>query len=300
LHDVTIAARYADRVATPTRTATRRQLGIELRRLRGRQRGADVSVALGWSESKLSRIETARTGISTADLDRLLAGYGVADDERDRLHELARQTRQRAWWHPYRAAVPDPYAEYVALEAEAVTMDEWEAQVVPGLLQTDEYARAVVEAGTDRSSVDVVRQRVALRMARQVVLTRDPPPRLGIVLDEAVLRREIGGRSVLRRQVQRLFDAGNREDVELQVLPFGAGVHGALAGSFTVFGFGAEGRAPVVHSEGMTGGLFLAKAGDVGVYRSAFADLRRRALDPDDTRLFLAQIGAELDEGLIR
>jgi transcriptional regulator with XRE-family HTH domain len=229
-------------VATPTPTAVRRLLGNELRRLRGRQRGADVAVAVGWSESKLSRIETARTGISVADLDLLLATYGVAEDDRVRLRELARQTRQRAWWHPYRAAVPDRYEEYVALEAEAVTMAEWEAQVVPGLLQTDEYARAVVEAGTDRSGADVMQQRVALRLARQLVLTRQPPPRLSIVVDEAVLRREIGGRAVLRRQLQRLFDGSHRGEVELRVLPFAAGVHGALAGSFTVFGFGDEGR----------------------------------------------------------
>jgi transcriptional regulator with XRE-family HTH domain len=287
-------------VTTPTPTSVRRQLGIELRRLRGRRRGAEVSTALGWSESKLSRIETARTGISIEDLDLLLAGYGVAEDERARLRDLARRTRQRAWWHPYRAAVPDPYGDYVALEAEAVSMDEWESQVVPGLLQSDEYAREVIGAGTDLSGPDVVQQRVRLRMARQSVLTRDPSPRLSIVLDEAVVRREVGGRAVLRRQVQRLFDASHRDDVQLQVLPFGAGVHGALAGSFTIFGFGAGGRPPVVHSEGITGGLFRSKSSEVQVYATAFADLRRRALDVDRSRAFLAQIGAELDEGFLR
>jgi hypothetical protein len=287
-------------VALSTPTALRRQLGTELRRLRDRRRGADVVVPLGWSESKLSRIETARTGITADDLELLLSAYEVAEPERVRLRELARQTRQRAWWHPYRAAVPDPYEEYVALEAEAETMDEWEAQVVPGLLQSDEYAREVVEAGTDLSGDDVVQQRVALRMARQSVLSRHPPPRLSIVLDEAVLRRQIGGPAVLRRQVQRLFDASHRGGVDLQVLPFGAGVHGALAGSFTIFGFGAHGRPPVVHSEGITGGTWRSKPAEVQVYREAFADLRRRALDAAGSRQLLAQIGAELDEGLIR
>ena len=287
-------------MATPTPTAVRRQLGSELRRLRGGRRGADVAVALGWSESKLSRIETARTGISPADLDRLLAEYDVADDGRQRLRELARVTRQRAWWHPYRTSVPDPYEEYVALETEAVTMDEWEAQVVPGLLQSDEYAREVIEAGAAPADAEFAHQRVALRMARQTVLTRHPAPRLNIVLDEAVLRREVGGRAVLRRQLQRLFDASHRHGVELRVLPFAAGVHGALAGSFTIFGFGAEGRPPVVHSEGMTGGLFRSKPAEVQIYRDAFADLRRRALDPAETRGLLARIGAELDEGLTR
>ncbi len=300
LQDVTNDSRYGWPVATPSPTVIRRQLGGELRRLRGARRGAGVAAALGWSESKLSRIETARTGVSAADLDLLLAHYGVAEAERERLRELARQTRQRTWWHPYRAAVPDSYEEYVALEAEAATMDEWEAQVVPGLLQSDEYAREVVEAGTDLSGPDVVQQRVALRMARQSVLTRRPPPRLSIVVDEAVLRREVGGRAVLRRQVQRLYDASHRGAVELQVLPFSAGVHGALAGSFTIFGFGAGGRPAVVHSEGITGGLFRSRPAEVLLYRDAFADLRRRALDPQASRRLLAQVGAELDEGVGR
>src|SRR3954451_4239492 len=115
----------------------RRELGNELRRLRGDRRGVDVSTALGWSESKLSRIETAHTGITEADLDRLLTAYGVRLDDRDRLRDLARRGRARAWWTPYRSSVPDSYDEYVALEAEALAIFEWEAQVVPGLLQTD-------------------------------------------------------------------------------------------------------------------------------------------------------------------
>ena len=154
----------------------RRELGNELRRLRGDRRGADVATALGWSESKLSRIETAHTGITDADLDRLLTAYGVGLEDRDRLLDLARRGRVRAWWAPYRSSVPDPYDEYVALEAEATAIYEWEAQVVPGLLQTDEYARAVIEVGADIGESATVQHRLALRMARQAVLTREPPP----------------------------------------------------------------------------------------------------------------------------
>lgn len=275
--------------------AARRQLGLELRRLRGGRLGADIAAALHWSESKLSRIETARTGISDGDFDRLLDVLGVPAGERGRLRDLLRQSRMRVWWHPYRSAVPDPYGEYVALEAEAVTMHEWEAQVVPGLLQSDEYARAVIEAGADLTDPDLVQQRVALRMARQSVLTRQPPPRIAIVLDESVLRREVGGRPVMRRQVQRLFDATGRAGMELRILPFGAGAHAALAGSFTVFGFGQDGRDPVVHSEDLTGGLLRARAEEVRTYRTAFEDLRRRALSVDDSRALLARTGDELE-----
>lgn len=264
-------------MARSTSTA-RRELGDELRRLRGNRRGVDVASGLGWSESKLSRIETARTGISETDLQRLLAHYDAPVPIRVRLRELARRGRERAWWTQYRSALPDPYDEYVALEAEAVSMSEWEAQVVPGLLQTDEYARAVIEVGADIADPATADRRLALRMARQAVLTRDPPPRLSVVVDESVLHREVGGPGVLRRQLQHLADAATRPGVELLVLPFRAGAHAALTESFVIFDFEGDSRAPVVHSEGLTGGLFRMKDDDVRIYREAFADLRRRAL----------------------
>jgi transcriptional regulator with XRE-family HTH domain len=276
------------RVARPTSTA-RRELGDELRRLRGDRRAADVAGVLGWSESKLSRIETARTGINETDLDRLLTWYGVRADERVRLHDLAHRGRARVWWTPYRSSVPDPYDEYVALEAEAVVMAEWEAQVVPGLLQTDEYARAVIEVGADIADAETAQRRLALRMARQAVLSRVPAPRLSIVLDESVLHREVGGRDVLDRQLQHLFDASHRPDMELLVMPFTAGAHAALTESFVIFDFAAGTRAPVVHSEGLTGGQFRTRPADVHIYRRAFADLRRRALPVDASRSAIAR-----------
>jgi transcriptional regulator with XRE-family HTH domain len=276
------------RVARPTSTA-RRELGDELRRRRGDRRAADVAVALGWSESKLSRIETARTGITEPDLDRLLAAYGVHGEDRVRLGDLARRGRVRVWWAPYRSSVPDPYDEYVALEAEAVVMAEWEAQVVPGLLQTDEYARAVIEVGADVVDPDTAGRRLALRMARQAVLTRDPPPRLTAVLDESVLHREVGGRDVLDRQLQHLFDASHRPGLELLVLPFGAGAHAALTESFVIFDFAPGSRSAVVHSESLIGGQFRNRPVEVELYREAFGDLRRRALPVDASRNVIAR-----------
>ena len=278
------------RVARPTSTA-RRELGDELRRLRGNRRGAAVARALGWSESKLSRIETARTGISEADLDRLLAAYGARADEHVRLRDLARRGRGRVWWTPYRSAVPAPYDEYVALEAEAVVLSEWETQIVPGLLQTDEYARAVIEVGADIGDPETIQRRLALRMARQTVLLRDPPPRLSVVLDEAVLHREVGGPELLRRQLQRLYDASLRPSVELLILPFSAGAHPALSESFMILDFAAGARGPVVHSEGLTGGLFHLKGDAVQIYREAFDDVRRRALSREDSRAFITRTG---------
>jgi hypothetical protein len=271
------------RVARPTSTA-RRDLGDELRRLRGDRRGAVVARSLGWSESKLSRIETARTGISDPDLDRLLTVYNASPEERARLRDLARRGRGRVWWTPYRSSLPAPYDEYVALEAEAEAMSEWETQIVPGLLQTDEYARAVIEVGADIGDSETIQRRLALRMARQTVLVRDPPPRLSVVLDEAVLHREVGGPAVLARQLQRLYEAARRPGVDILVLPFSAGAHPALTESFMIFDFAAGTRNPVVHSEGMTGGLFHLKAEDVQIYREAFEDLRRRSLPIEHIR----------------
>ncbi len=276
-------SRYGVRVARPTSTA-RWELGEELRRLRGTRRGAAVARALGWSESKLSRIETARTGISEPDLDRLLSAYGALPEQCQRLHDLARRGRGRVWWTPYRSAVPAPYDEYVALEAEAVVMSEWETQVVPGLLQTDEYARAVIEVGADVDDPETIQRRLALRMARQTVLVREPPPRLSVVLDEAVLHREVGGPGVLHRQLRRLHEASTRPGVEIRVLPLSAGAHAALSESLMILDFAAGARGPVVHSEGLTGGLFHLKHEDVQIYREAFDDLRRRALPLPESR----------------
>jgi transcriptional regulator with XRE-family HTH domain len=275
-------------VARPTSTA-RRELGSELRRLRGDRRGADVSSALGWSESKLSRIETAHTGITEADLDRLLTAYDVRVEDRDRLRDLARRSRVRAWWTPYRSSVPDPYDEYVALEADAIAICEWEALIVPGLLQTDEYARSVIEVGADIGDTETISRRLALRMARQAVLTRDPPPSLQLIVDEAVLYREVGGKDVLSRQLLRLVEASHRPGLELLVLPFSAGAHAGQTESFMVLEFEEGTRSPVVHSEGLTGGLFRVTADEVEVYQDALDDLRERALSAEDSRTVIAE-----------
>ncbi|WP_433793540.1 helix-turn-helix domain-containing protein [Actinoplanes sp. CA-252034] len=275
-------------MARPTSTA-RRELGGELRRLRGERRAVDVATALGWSESKLSRIETAHTGISEDDLDRLLTLYGVAVEDRGRLRGLARRGRARAWWTPYRSSVPDPYDEYLALESEAVQIFEWEAQVVPGLLQTDEYAQAVIETGADIDDALIIQRRLALRMGRQNTMSRVPPPTLRMVVDEGVLLRQIGGPAVQRRQLTRLYEASSRPGIELLILPFEAGAHAGLIESFMVLEFAPGTRSPVVHIEGLTGGLFRVKPEEIDVYRDAFDDLQERALSPEESRTAIAQ-----------
>jgi transcriptional regulator with XRE-family HTH domain len=272
--------------AKPSPTMLRRQLGAELRRIRDRAQRTVASVAeqIGWSESKLSRIETASTGVRNADLDRLLDAYGVDDAERARLRALAAQSRQRAWWEAYGDALPDAYETFIGFEAEATSIRTYEAQVVPGLLQTAEYASAVMHAFVPSDRPEVIEQRVAVRMARQAVLTRQPPPQLWAILDEDVLRRPVGGPDVLRRQLLRLIEASERSMVTIQILPFSVGAHPGLAGSFMVLEFaGAESGAsdqPLVYSEGLTGGVFRSKPEDLRSYLDSFEALRAAAMTP--------------------
>jgi transcriptional regulator with XRE-family HTH domain len=270
-------------------TVLRRQLGAELRRLRERAKRtvADAAGELGWSESKLSRIETANTGVRPADLERLLQLYGINDGERIRLAALAGQSRRRAWWEAYGDALPGAYESYIGFEADATGIFTYEAQVIPGLLQTAEYANAVTVADGVLEDSEVTNQRVAVRMARQAVLTRDPPPKLWAILDEAVLRRPIGGPDVLRRQLTRLADANERSMVTVQILPFSVGAHRALAGSFIILEFAGGEDPPLVYSEGMTGGVFRSKPEELRAYWMSFEALRSIALNPADSTEFI-------------
>ncbi|MEJ3741882.1 helix-turn-helix transcriptional regulator [Actinomycetes bacterium KLBMP 9797] len=264
----------------PSPPTLRRQLGAELRRLRTDRTVADVAAQLGWSESKLSRIETAHTGIRPKDLDRLLEIYQTPDDARSRIRALAAQSRQRAWWEAYGDVLPDAYETYIGFEAEATSIYNYEAQIVPGLLQTAEYASAVIAADGVYEDDEVHGQRVAVRMARQAVLTRDPPPKLSVILDEAVLRRQVGGPDVMRRQLTRLVEANERDMITVQVLPFAVGAHRALAGSFIILEFAGGADHPIVYSEGMTGGLFRSRPEELRSYWMSFESLRTTALNP--------------------
>ena len=273
-------------------TMLRRQLGAELRRMREsvHRTVTDVAHELGWSESKLSRVETAHSGIRTADLQRLFDFYGTAEADRKRLIALAGQARQRGWWEAYGDALPDPYETFIGFEAEATSIFTYEAQVVPGLLQTDEYANAVTLADGVVDNRGVVAQRVAVRMARQAVLTREPPPTLWAILDEAALRRPIGGEDVMRRQLLRLVEAAERPTITIQVLPFTAGAHRALAGSFIILEFAGDSDASLVYSEGMTGGTFRSKPAELRSYLMSFEALRAAALDAVGSIEFISKI----------
>jgi hypothetical protein len=238
---------------------------------------------MGWSESKLSRIETAATTVRDSDLDRLLDLYAVPARERSRLATLAGQGRHRGWWEAYGDVLPTAYEALISFESEAASISVYEAQLVPGLLQTAEYANAVTEADRLHEDPEDIGQRVAVRMARQAVLGRNPPPQFRVVLDEAVLRRPIGGVDVLRRQLLRLVEAGDRPSVTVQVLPFSIGAHRGLSGSFNLLDFPSGDEHSLVYCEGMTGGVLRSKPEEVRSYRASFEALRAVALNPAES-----------------
>jgi hypothetical protein len=177
--------------------------------------------------------------------------------------------------------LPTAYETFIGFEAEATAIFTYEAQLVPGLLQTAEYASAVIVADGVVPDRSVIEQRVAVRMARQAVLTRESPPRLWAILDEAVLRRPIGGEGVMRRQLHHLADAAEQSTITIQVLPFAVGAHRALAGSFVILEFAEGSEAPLIYNEGLTGGSFRNKTEEIRSYWMSFEALRIAALDHD-------------------
>ena len=272
----------------------RRQLAMDLRRLRASSGRTidDVARHLECSAAKVSRMETGVVRVGLQDLRAVLELYGVVGAERDALFALARQSRTRGWWHDFADVVPAGSETFYGLEDGAATIGQHSTSLVPGLLQTADYARALV--GSVPGVPTAVRQRrVDLRLRRQQLLERPRPPALRMVLDEAVLRREIGGSAVMAAQLGHLLAVARRPTVQLQVLPFAAGAHPAAGVSFTVFGFAEPEETPVVFREQLDANSFLDRPEQVAVYADALADACRAAADPARSQELLA---ARLEE----
>ena len=283
----------------------RRRLAAELRRLRD-QAGlstSDAAKKLGWQASRLSRIETRQSGITAPDLRKLLDAYGVEDDGyRAHLAELARRVNERGWWQKYAGLIGTNYADLIGLEAEARTIRAYEQELVPGLLQIPDYARAVIRATRPTETSEQIDRWVEVRIERQEILTRsDPvPPRLNAVLSEAALRRPIGGFDVMRRQLEYLMRPRDRANVTVQVLPFDAGVHPAMVGPFTAMTFPDPDDLGVVNVENATGALFLEDPAEIRVYDEIWSMLQASALSADDSQAFLksTSFGYKIKEGM--
>jgi transcriptional regulator with XRE-family HTH domain len=269
-------------MATTSPVVRRRRLGLELRALREAtgMSGEEVAGRLSWSTSKLSRMEIGRNPPRPADLGKLLDFYGVTDQgRRDQLTLLLREAKRRGWWQIYSDI---PYSTLIGLEAEAVSMLTYE-QVVHGLFQTESYARAIV-AGTDPAiDPDTLDQRVEVRMTRQAVITRERPMKVRAVLDETCIRRLVGGKEVMRRQLGRLLELAERPNVIIQVLPFEVGAHpGTMLGPFAVLSFDHPADPGVVYVEGNSD-PYPDREGDLERYSLAFDRLRSMALSVPQT-----------------
>jgi len=279
-------------------TVLRMLLGAQLRRLREAS-GVTREMAgyeIRGSESKISRMELGRVGFKERDITDLLTLYGVTDpDQRASLQELARQANQPGWWHRYNDLLPSWFQAYLGLEAATSRIRTYEVQFIPGLLQTPDYAQAVVRLGHAGASADEIARRVQIRIERQQILTRERPPHLWAVVDEAALRRPIGGPQVMHDQLAALIGATKLPNIRLQVIPFHAGGHAAAGGAFSVLRFPEQDLPDVVYVEQLTGALYLDRREDVEAYAAAMERLCVEAEPLSRTPDFLHQILAEVD-----
>lgn len=278
-------------------TVLRRLLGAQLRRLReGRGISREsAGYTIRASGSKISRLELGRVGFKERDVADLLTLYGVID-ERDRsaLLSLAREANTPGWWHRYSDILPNWFETYVGLEEAAELIRTFEVQFVPGLLQTADYARAVMAVGHSGASDEEIERRVILRMTRQKLLTKPDALRLWAVVDEAALRRPIGGPEVMRAQVERLIEATRQPNVTLQVLPFEVGGHAAEGGAFTLLRFPEHDLPDAVYVEQLTSSLYLDKREDVDRYMEAMERLCIESEPPGRTAEILSGILQEI------
>lgn len=274
----------------------RRRLGAELRRLRdlaGLTSG-EAAARAGWHQSKVSRIETGHSSVRAEDVNLLLDIYAVRDrDVRDLLCTLAGHGHQRGWWQDFREVLPVEYRDFISLETGASRARSLETSVVPGLLQTPGYAHALTRDVMPQLSPREVTALVDVRIARQAVLRQDPPLELAAVLDEAVLRRGVGGPEVMAGQLRSLVQAAELPQVSLQVLPFAAGAHIGVTGSFVIFSFPRIADLDVVVLDHLTGSLCVDRKEDIAAYTAAFARLCDRALPCAESVALIAEIAEE-------
>ncbi|MFJ9610852.1 helix-turn-helix domain-containing protein [Kitasatospora sp. NPDC101176] len=278
-------------------TVRRLMLGSQLRKLR-EARGVsreEAGYSIRASESKISRMELGRVGFKERDVADLLTLYGVdAEQERATVLGLVRDANATSWWHEYGDVLPPWFQNYVGLEEAVAEIRSYEVQFVHGLLQTPDYARAVIAAGGHVTEPAEIERRVEVRLRRQELLTGDHAPRLLAVLDEAALRRPWGGPDLMRNQIDRLLELGELPNVRLQVLPLGCAGLSAEGGAFTVLGFAEPELADVVYLEQFTTALYLDKPAEVSEYRHAMDGLAADSLSPELTRELLHSVRQEL------
>lgn len=278
-------------------TVLRIALGTQLRRLR-EQCGIsreDAGESIRASHAKISRLELGQVRFKERDLRDLLTLYRVTDPaDREKVLDLAGQANTPGWWQRYGDVLPTWFETYIGLEQAAGVLRSYEVQFIPGLLQTAEYARAVVRLGHADAASEEVDRRVELRMRRQDILDRADAPTLWVVIDEAALRRPIGGNEVLRAQIEHLVEACERPNVQVQLLPYTAGGHAAAGGPFSILRFGQPELPDIVYLEQLTSALYLDKRADVDQYMQVMDRLSIQAQRPEHTPQLLRALRAYL------
>ncbi|MBD0707248.1 MULTISPECIES: helix-turn-helix domain-containing protein [unclassified Streptomyces] len=287
-------------------TVPRRQLGRNLKELRNRARLTVRAAAkkLEWSEAKMWRIETGQTPLRSLDVQAMCQVYGAPPDLTEALMGLAKETKARGWWHAYGDSIPEGFDVYVGLEEAAESVSVYGSDLVPGLLQTDGYAREIIRThirGIGDADLD---GRVRLRIERQALLTRVTDPlAVRVVLGEAVLRRSVGGPEVMARQLAHLVYVAGLPNISLRVVPFAAGMHlGVVTGPFVILRFpltgdGVATEPPTVYADGYTGGLYLDKEGEVKQYDTAFDGIWEASLDEQASRHLISEVAGSYGQG---
>ncbi len=272
-------------------TVRLRRLAAELRRLR-QEAGlsqAEVTERTDVNLATLHRIETAKTKPQLRTLNALLDAYGVTGSQRTDLVTLQKEAKQRGWLHGLEADLPDKYSAYIGLEAEAQQAINYESLFIPGLLQTEDYMRAMIRGVRPNVTEEEIEDRVAARMQRQALLEGATPLQLWTILDQAALFRMVGGDLVMRAQLQHLIQQAKRPHITVQVIPFSAGAHPGMPGSFIVLKFAAD-NPDVIHIDSMAGDIFLEEETDIQRYNGMCQHLRAVALSPADTAALLASL----------
>lgn len=293
-HSARRLRRYEEGTVSARRSSTvqRQRVGVHLRRLRESAKLTTEQVAeiLECSDSKISRIETGHVGVTPHDVKHLLDLYGVTGEQRDGLIRIVKETRKRGWWREY-SDVPIVPA-YINLEVAAESIRTYAALIVPGLLQTPQYARAVISAVRPELPIEELERRITLRMRRQSLLSEPNSPSIRAVLDEAALRRPIGGPVAMRQQIDHLVETAALTNVTLQVLPFRTGEHAGMDGQFIILSFPGAVEPDAIYFDNVASDLYIEKT-ETARYPALFDRLCADALDPSESVAFLSELSKE-------
>lgn len=279
-------------------TIRQRRLARRLRELRSAAglTHADIAEVLGSAESKAGRIENAQSGIRLPDLRAWMDATGVTDPaERAEIEELAREAKKKGWWSRYAKAVESAYSAYVAVEWDAAELYNVETHLIPGLLQTPEYTRAVIELQAPNATKEGVETRIKLRSERRKILTRDNPLQLWVIISESVLHHRVGSREVMRAQLEALVEDSRRSNVQLQVLPQNDPMNACLFGPFVILSFPTSSETDIIYTESPTSAVYYEEPDDVDTYTTLFRRLNMAAANVSDSRALILDAIKEME-----